>query len=96
MERGGRCCTGEPPAENAHQVKVGTTGCIDEDTLDWEESAAFITLGRSVGGGAMEETSCSDLTATRTYRSEVIKRGWATNDNLFPVIVTTLKYVAVL
>lgn len=64
------CYTGKSPVENSHQVKLGASSCIDEDTLDWEESAISITLRRSVGGGAMEETSGPDLTATRTYRSK--------------------------
>ena len=59
---------------------MGASACVDENTLDWEERTTFITLGRSVGGRAMEETSGSDLTATRTYGSEVITRGWATKE----------------
>lgn len=67
MRRGGRRCAGAPPAEHAHQVQLGAAAGVDEDTLDWQESTTFITLWRSVGGGAMEETSGSDLTATRTW-----------------------------
>lgn len=41
----------------AHQVKVGASGCVDEDTLDWKKTTTAITLGWSVGGGAMQEAS---------------------------------------
>lgn len=72
--------TDKLPVENSHHVKLGASSCVDEDTLYWEETAISITLRRSVGGGAMEEMSGSDLAAPRTYRSKVIRCGWTTNE----------------
>lgn len=67
--------TGESPVEGVQQVQLTPVCHVDEDTLNREEAAIFITLRRRVRHGAVEETSRPHLTAARTCKAKVNKSG---------------------